>query len=116
MTRASTQPRTITRSDPTRLEIEWADGHRTVYGTRELRLLCPCARCVDELSGRRTLDPKAVPADLTHREVRLVGNYAISVLFSDGHDTGIYPFRMLREQDPTGSPGSPESNGPREGA
>lgn len=100
---SSIRPRTITRSDPTRIAIEWEDGHRTVYSAPELRGMCPCARCVDELTGRRTLDPGSVPSDLTHREVKLVGNYALSVLFSDGHGTGIYPFRMLRELDPAGS-------------
>ena len=36
----STTPRVITRSDPHRLEIEWSDGHRTVYSTAELRRIC----------------------------------------------------------------------------
>jgi len=97
---ASSQPRAITRSDPTRIEIEWSDGHRTVYGARELRLLCPCARCIDEITGQKLLDPARVPADVSQSDVRLVGNYAISVAFSDGHATGIFPFRMLRANDP----------------
>ena len=42
----------------------------------------------------------SVPTDLTQSGVELVGNYAISIRFSDGHQTGIYPFRMLRENDP----------------
>jgi len=93
-------PRTITRSDPTRIEIEWADAHTTTYTPAQLRGLCPCAQCVDEVSGVRTHDPASVPADLTQSGVELVGNYAITIRFSDGHQTGIYPFRMLRENDP----------------
>jgi ATP-binding protein involved in chromosome partitioning len=96
----STTPLKITRSDPGRIEIEWDDGHRTVYTAAELRRLCPCAMCVDELSGRRTLEPKSIPDELTQLELRLVGNYAISVRFQDGHDTGIFPFGMLRDNDP----------------
>ena len=96
------QPTAIKKSDPTRIEIEWDDGKKTVFTAAELRSLCPCANCVDEMSGRRTHDPTTVPGDLTQDEVRLVGNYAISVRFSDGHQTGIYPFPFLREADPTG--------------
>ncbi len=94
------QPRVIRRTDPTRIEIEWDDGHHTVYPTRALRGMCPCAQCVDELTGVRRHDPDAVPSNLTHREVTLVGNYAIALQFSDGHHTGIYPFAMLRANDP----------------
>jgi DUF971 family protein len=35
--------------------------------------------------------------------VRLIGNYAIGIAFSDGHELGIYTFRLLRrlaEQPP----------------
>lgn len=90
-------PLKITRSDPTKLVIEWDDARRTTYTAPELRGLCPCAACVDELSGIRRHDPASVPPDLVHDDVRLVGNYAITIRFSDGHATGIYPFRMLRE-------------------
>ncbi len=93
-------PRTITRSDPERVEIEWSDGHATVYSARDLRLLCPCALCVDELTSRPLLDPASVAQDITQADFHLVGSYAVSMRFSDGHNTGIYPFRMLRENDP----------------
>jgi DUF971 family protein len=91
------QPLRITKSDPTQIEIEWDDGRKTVLSARELRSLCPCAGCVDELTGIRRHDPASVPVDLLQTEVRLVGNYAIAIRFSDGHATGIYTFPMLRE-------------------
>jgi len=94
------QPRVIQRSDPARIEIEWVDGHRTVYTPSELRRLCPCAQCVNEVTGERMLDPASVPDGLTQSGLRLVGNYAVALRFSDGHETGIYPFRFLRENDP----------------
>ena len=99
---SSFEPRVITKSDPTRVSIDWADGVQTVYGARELRLLCPCAGCIDEVTGRPLLDPQTVPQDVATADVVLVGNYAISIRFTDGHATGIYPFRMLRENDPAG--------------
>jgi DUF971 family protein len=94
------QPRVITRSDPAQLSVLWADGHTTVYSTAELRRLCPCAGCVNELTGQRTLDPATIPGDLTHSDARMVGNYAVAFRFSDGHETGIYTFPFLREHDP----------------
>lgn len=95
-------PKVITRSDPARIEIEWADGHRTSYAAAELRRLCPCARCVNELTGVRMLDPQAVSDELTQADCALVGNYALTMRFSDGHHTGIFPFRFLRDHDPAG--------------
>jgi len=89
------QPRKITRSDPSRIEFEWDNGERTVLTTAELRALCPCAACVDELTGIRRHDPASVPPDLVHTDVRLVGNYALTIRFGDGHSTGIYPYPML---------------------
>ncbi len=98
----STVPKVIRRSDPTRLEIEWSDGHLTVFTPSELRRICPCAGCVNEVTGERMLDPGSVSPDLTQEDLRLVGNYGVALRFSDGHATGIYPFRFLRENDPAG--------------
>lgn len=97
---ASINPKTITKSDPSRVVIEWDDEHRTEYSTVQLRGLCPCAACVNELTGRRMHDPQSVPSDLETRDVKLVGHYAITIAFSDGHSTGIFPFAFLRENDP----------------
>ncbi len=100
---SSTHPRVIKRADPTKIEIEWDDGHGTVYTARELRVLCPCAQCVSELTGERVLRPETIPADLTQTGINMVGNYAVTVFFSDGHHLGIYTFPMLRENDPRGN-------------
>ncbi len=97
---SSFQPLVIRRSDPSKVEIEWADGHRTTYTAAELRGVCPCAGCVNEVTGVRMHDPASVPAGLTQSDLRFVGNYAVALQFSDGHNTGIYPFRYLREHDP----------------
>ena len=96
------EPRVITKSDPRFVVIDWVDGRRTRYTAAELRRACACAGCVDEVSGRRTLDVRSVPDDLVTQDVALVGNYALGIRFSDGHATGIYPFRKLRDEDPEG--------------
>ena len=96
----SARPKVITKSDPSQLTIEWSDGEVSRWSAAELRGLCPCAACVSEPPGRRMHDPASVPRDLEHRNVVLVGNYAIAIAFGDGHDTGIFPYVFLRENAP----------------
>lgn len=99
----SISPSVVRRSDPARVEIEWSDGAKSAFTAAELRRACPCAQCVNELTGVRTHDPATVPDDLTQADLRLVGNYAVSMTFSDGHHTGIYTFGILRRLRPGGA-------------
>lgn len=80
----------------TRLQIRWKDGTESLYLPRELRLACPCAGCVDEMSGVRTLRPSDVREDVHPLSIHYVGRYALQFVWSDGHRTGIYPFDYLR--------------------
>ena len=98
----SARPLEITRSGDADLAIEWADGHRSVYPARTLRLGCPCAECQDELTRRSIVDAAAVPEDVRPLGIELVGSYALSIRWSDGHATGIHAFRSLREECPCG--------------
>ena len=95
-------PTDIRQAGPARLSIRWADGHESVFDVRELRLACACASCIDEWTGEHRLDPASVPDDVRPRSIRGVGRYAIQIDWSDGHSTGIYPFRRLRELDRPG--------------
>ncbi|WP_276321533.1 P-loop NTPase [Palleronia sediminis] len=79
------------------LVLDWADGSRQRLADRDLRLACTCAKCRDEMTGKRLLDPANVPLDLSLLRVWSVGNYALGMTFSDGHESGIYPFGALRE-------------------
>ena len=89
-------PERILRREPERIGFEWPGGVSSSVSARDLRLGCPCARCVDEFTGAAWLDPKTVAEDLTQSGVELVGNYALSVTFSDGHRTGIFTWAALR--------------------
>lgn len=77
------------------LEIEWPSGatHRLPF--KLLRGRCPCASCVDEFTGIRTLDVNSIPDDIYPTDVQLSGNYAMKFTWSDGHDTGIYTWEHL---------------------
>ncbi len=61
-----------------------------------MRLTCHCALCVEEMSGRKLLDPKTIRSDVSPRKIVSIGNYAIQFSWSDGHNTGIYSFKDLR--------------------
>jgi ATP-binding protein involved in chromosome partitioning len=88
------------RQEGAELVVRWNDGRVSRYEVRALRLACPCAECVDEWTGARRLDPAGVPADVHPLEVRPVGRYAISIIWSDRHASGIYSFDRLRSLDP----------------
>ncbi|HEX6645261.1 MAG TPA: DUF971 domain-containing protein [Gemmatimonadales bacterium] len=89
-------PHAVTRRDDG-LYIDWDDrGHGWLYGSRGLRLACPCAECIEEMSGRPLLDPGMVPPDVRPVSVSLVGAYGLRIVWSDGHGTGIYTFESLR--------------------
>lgn len=83
--------------DGRRLRIAWEDGHVSTYEPRRLRLACPCAGCVDEMTGERMLTDEMVPPGVYPEEIRYVGRYALQFFWSDGHSTGIYPFEYLRD-------------------
>lgn len=90
-------PIEIAQRGPRTLAIRWSDGAESLLDVRELRLACGCAVCVDEWSGEERLDPGSVPEDVRPLTIQSVGRYAIQIRWSDGHDSGIYPFRRLRE-------------------
>jgi DUF971 family protein len=85
------------RKAENRVEMEWADGHHSVYPVPYLRQNCPCARCVKE--KRSTVKPLPMASAEVVRigEMDVVGGYAIHFGFTDGHSVGIYSFDHLRE-------------------
>ena len=91
------EPREIMQESDAELRVTWADGHVCRYAAAGLRRLCPCAQCVNEFTGERVLRAEAVSDDLRIEDVEIVGRYALTFRWSDGHDTGIYSFRYLRE-------------------
>ena len=78
-------------------EIEWPGAPLTRVAFRDLRLLCPCAGCVDEFTGERIVNPAIVPEDVAPSSMKYSGNYALKISWSDGHDTGIYAWAYLAQ-------------------
>ena len=87
----------------TAITVTWEDEHQSIYPGKYLRSRCRCAECIEETTGQKVLDDSKIPDDIRYLRIELVGGYAISILWSDGHATGIYSFRNLRQWCPCAS-------------
>jgi DUF971 family protein len=78
--------------------MQWDDGQLTEYDWDRLRRACPCAYCSGEgtFAGNVNAQTKFSEAQTTLKEVYAVGRYGLTPEWADGHDTGIYTFKMLR--------------------
>ncbi len=98
----------LRRSNPRTLSVLWEDGRQGDFDVRDLRLACPCALCVEEMSGRPLLDPSKVRPDIAPVTLTSVGSYGITIKWNDGHSTGIYSYESLRAQAEGGASASAE--------
>jgi DUF971 family protein len=77
------------------LRVRWPDRDPVTFLLADLRRACPCAEC----RGRRERGLPVGPADDTAVRAigaELVGNWGLSITWSDGHSTGIYAWGLLR--------------------
>jgi DUF971 family protein len=97
------QPTKLELVEANCLRITWSDGQLRDYSLRELRDKCPCATCREKRNAppRSPLQLPVLSAaeaqPLRIVAMKPVGNYAYSIDFSDGHNTGIYTLESLRE-------------------
>jgi DUF971 family protein len=98
------KPTGITANKKTReFTVTWNDGHVSVYPFGLLRAACPCASC---RGGHENMgsepDPNVFGIELDESpatriaNVVAVGSYALSIVWEDGHDYGIYNWHYLR--------------------
>ena len=98
------EPEHIAISKSRGIKIDWADGHHSDYSLALLRDNCPCATCTgahgttpepsNYQAGGKELFPMFKPA-LRMTQVEEMGRYAIRIVWSDGHSTGIYAYDHL---------------------
>ncbi len=82
------------------LAIKWENGKESFWDATYLRLHSPSAENKGEtdifgnVSGgnKQTKQTKVSILNFLH-----IGNYAIRIIFSDGHSTGIFSWKYLRE-------------------
>lgn len=91
------EPVEIIEESDAELSIVWSDDAETRYHAADLRRKCPCASCVNEWTGEKILKDESVPDDLHITHTSIVGRYALNFHFSDGHETGIFTFKYLRD-------------------
>ncbi len=77
------------------LSVTFADGTAASLSAELLRVVSPSA----EVQGHSPSERKLVPGkrDVTIRAIEQVGNYAVRLDFSDGHNTGLYSWLYLYE-------------------
>lgn len=84
--------------DAEHITLRWPEtGEVAQVSNFELRRACSCALCVDEMTRAPLLDPKTIPTNIHAEKVGIIGNYAITVDWSDGHNTGFFPYKTIRE-------------------
>ncbi len=93
-----TEPPTEVELDRTSaLTLHWPDGAVTRFALDDLRRNCPCAECRGVRDQGRVPGPGPnAPVPLTAIDAGLVGGWGLMIRWSDGHETGIYAWSILR--------------------
>jgi len=97
------------KCDQNVVTLAWSDGQRTALDFKTLRASCTCALCIDEMTGEPQLDEASIPEDIAPEEITLLGHYAFSVRWNDGHASSIYAHERFRNVSPESKVLSPES-------
>jgi DUF971 family protein len=88
-------------SDKRNLAIAFEGGETHTLSAEYLRVASPSA----EVQGHTAAERKTVPGkrNVMIRDVKPVGNYAVRIVFDDGHDSGLFTWPYLatlgREMD-----------------
>jgi DUF971 family protein len=83
------------------LAIKWDDGKESFIKLEALRRACPCAGCKGEMDvmGHVHKGPeiRLTPRSFILLRVDNIGGYGLQPTWGDSHNSGIYPFAMLRK-------------------
>ncbi|MFT5575428.1 MAG: DUF971 family protein [Bermanella sp.] len=77
------------------LELIYANGEHARLSCEMLRVLSPSAEVQGHGPGQKVLQTGKINVNIT--SIKPVGNYAIQLVFSDGHESGIFSWKYLRE-------------------
>ena len=88
------QPTEITLHQASRiLEVAFADGERFRLPCELLRVCSPSAEVRGHGPGQEVLQVGKRHVEI--KAIEPVGSYAVRLVFSDGHDTGLYSWEYL---------------------
>jgi DUF971 family protein len=79
--------------------VRQPDGKEKKIKSADLRKKCGCALCVDEFTGNKLLKDENIRPDVFPSKIEPKGNYAVAVMWSDGHRSSIYPYSRLLSDD-----------------
>lgn len=89
-------PKSITYNSQAReLNIQYDDAETIVLSAEYLRVFSPSAEVRGHTPDQRVLQTGKKDVEIS--SIEPIGNYAIRIVFSDGHDSGIYSWSYLRE-------------------
>ena len=77
------------------LELVYPGGDSYRLSCEFLRVHSPSAEVQGHGPGQEVLQAGKINVNIT--AINPVGNYAVQLVFSDGHDSGIYSWKYLRE-------------------
>src|SRR3954468_9046710 len=83
------------RSKSRVLEVSFADGQRFELPFEYLRVHSPSAEVKGHGPGQEVL--VLGKENVGIRAVEPIGQYAVKLVFDDGHDSGLYTWKYLRE-------------------
>ena len=75
--------------------VKLGNGKEIRVANKTLRVSCQCALCVNEFTGQPLLNPDSVPEDIKVESFATLGNYALGIVWSDGHSSGIFPWEHI---------------------
>lgn len=98
-------PTSLDLDRKTGLRVLWSDGAESFYPVAYLRRMSPSAEMrefrEEQARNPLTVLPRGMSGGaIEATDAELVGNYAVRITFSDGHQTGIFTWAYLREIDP----------------
>lgn len=77
------------------LEVSFEDGAHFTLPCEYLRVYSPSAEVRGHGPGQETL--QVGKEDVNIVDIQPVGHYAVKLVFSDGHDSGLYSWDILYE-------------------
>ncbi len=83
--------------DDESLYVSWPDAKKSKIRHFDLRESCPCAVCVNEFTGEKTIKKRDIRRDIKPEEIVHLGNYALQIVWNDGHSSGIYPYNLIHK-------------------
>jgi ATP-binding protein involved in chromosome partitioning len=91
----TTPPRLEVSPGKNQLSVTFDDGRAYELTAELLRVMSPSAEVQGHSPEQRVTVPRK--RNVKIRELRPVGNYAVRIVFDDGHDTGLYSWPYLEQ-------------------